>query len=92
MKPAIGGFTTVDVEGHGFDFSSASLGERVRGRVERQMLLAVLPRTLASSLLDTISQELPVPHMAFWLEPVLEFGRLTGVAQVAAAKREGAMQ
>ncbi|WP_072392666.1 DUF3240 family protein [Hyphomicrobium sp. CS1GBMeth3] len=75
-NPAIGGFTTFNAEGHGFDFSHASISERVRGRVERGVLVAVMPRGHASLLLETIRKALPVPHMAYWLEPVLEVGRL----------------
>lgn len=75
-KPAIGGFTTFNAEGHGFDFSKASPSERVRGRVERGVLVAVMPRARASLLLEAISKKLPVPHMAYWIEPVLELGRL----------------
>lgn len=75
-KPAIGGFTTFRAEGHGFDFSRASIGERVRGRVERGVLVAVMPRGHASLLLEAIRKSLPVPHMTYWLEPVFEIGRL----------------
>jgi hypothetical protein len=75
-KPAVGGFTTFKAEGHGFDFSRASISERVRGRVERGVLVAVMLRGHASLLLETIRKTLPVPHMAYWIEPVLEVGRL----------------
>jgi hypothetical protein len=75
-KPAIGGFTTFKAEGHGFDFSRASISEQVRGRVKRGVLVAVMPRKQAPLLLEAIRESLPVPHMAYWLEPVLEVGRL----------------
>lgn len=80
MKPAIGGFTTFVAEGHGFDFSKASIRERVRGRVERCVLIAVMPRDRAARILEKIRAALPVPHMTYWLEPVLEFGRLIEAA------------
>lgn len=76
LKPAIGGFTTFAGHGHGLDFTTASIGERVRGRVERGVLMAVMPRSRASEVLEAIRQKLPVPHMAYWLEPVLDLGRL----------------
>ena len=44
MKPPIGGFTTLDAQGHGVSFASASVGERVRGSVDRQMLVAIVSR------------------------------------------------
>lgn len=93
MKPAIGGFTTFAAEGHGFDFSKATIGERVRGRVERCVLMAVMPRARAADVLETIRKQLPIPHMAYWLEPVLEVGRLVEmpVAPVL-AQGQGASQ
>jgi len=76
MKPAIGGFTTFEAEGHGFDFSKANIRERVRGRVERCVLISVMPRERAARILEAIREALPVPHMSYWLEPVFEVGRL----------------
>jgi hypothetical protein len=75
-KRATGGFTTFEAQGHGFDFSQASTSERVRGRVERGFLVAVMPRGIASQLLEDIRKTWPVLHMTYWLEPVLEIGRL----------------
>lgn len=76
MDPPVRGFTTFAAEGHGFDFAKATIKERVRGRVERDVLVAVMPRANAASVLELIRHKLPVPHMAYWLEPVLECGRL----------------
>ncbi len=76
LKPAIGGFTTFAGHGHGLDFATASIGELVRGHVERGVLMAVMPKSRASEVLETIRQKLPIPHMAYWLEPVLDLGRL----------------
>lgn len=88
MTPAIGGFTTFEAQGHGFDFAKASTRERVRGRVERCVLVAVMPRERAARVLETIREALPVPHMTYWLEPVLEIGRLA--AAMPEAHDEGA--
>lgn len=85
MRPKVGGFTTFAAEGHGFDFSKASIGERVRGRVERGVLVAVMPRSQATVILEHIRKSLPVPHMAYWLEPVLEVGRLVEDMQPVSA-------
>lgn len=85
MRPKVGGFTTFAAEGHGFDFSKASIGERVRGRVERGVLVAVMPRSQAAVILEQIRKSLPVPHMAYWLEPVFEAGRLVEDVQPATA-------
>lgn len=89
MTPRIGGFTTFKAEGHGIDFSSASVAERVRGRVERAVLVAVLPRVRAHDVLEAVRQNLAVPHVAYWLEPVLEVGRLTEGPEPKPATAQG---
>lgn len=76
LEPRIGGFTTFRAEGHGFSFSGASTAENVRGRVERRVLMAVMRQERIPAVLEAIRRKLPVPHLAYWLEPVLEVGRL----------------
>lgn len=73
--PPVTGFTTWRANGHGESFTTASIGERVRGRVERSVFVAVMTRDRARSLIDEIASKAPIPHMVYWLEPVLEFGR-----------------
>lgn len=90
MKPGIGGFTTFKASGHGFDFSKATLGERVKGCVERGVLMAVMPRARVARLVETIGEKLPIPHMIYWLEPVLEVGRLVE-GHAGSADAEGAV-
>lgn len=79
-SPPITGFTTWAAEGHGHDFREASAAERVRGRVNRRVLTAVMTRKRADALLEEIRQKAPIPHLAFWIEPVERFGRLSSVA------------
>lgn len=76
IEPPIGGFTTWAAEGHGHGFAKASFRERVRGRVERTMLVAVVPRFQAAQILETIATRAAIPHMAYWIEPIEAFGRL----------------
>lgn len=76
IEPPIGGFTTWSAEGHGHGFAKASFRERVRGRVDRTMLVAVVPRFQAARILETIATRAAIPHMAYWIEPIEAFGRL----------------
>lgn len=76
QEPPLPGFTVVTAEGHGADFSSASLREQVRGRIARRMLMMVLPRASRAELIERLRVALPNPHVAWWVEPVLHFGRL----------------
>jgi hypothetical protein len=76
IEPPIGGFTTWSAEGHGHGFEKASFRERVRGRVDRMVLVAVVPRLQAVKILETIASRAAIPHMAYWIEPIEAFGRL----------------
>jgi hypothetical protein len=58
-------------------FTTWSVGEQVRGRVKRSVMVLVMPRMRLSSLLETIRTRAAVPHLAYWVEPVECFGRLT---------------
>ncbi len=74
--PPLKGFTTWPADGHGLDFSEASVAERVRGRVRRRVMLLVLPRSRLPALLETVRLNAGAPHTAYWVEPVDSFGRL----------------
>ncbi|MEZ5857096.1 MAG: DUF3240 family protein [Hyphomicrobiaceae bacterium] len=80
-QPPLGGFATWRAEGHGQDFTHASVAERVRGRVSRGMLVMVQERNRIDRLLSEIGSVAPIAHLAYWLEPVLEFGRMRAIAQ-----------
>lgn len=74
--PPLSGFTTLQVEGHGHSFSKASMRERVRGRIARGMLVAVLARTRVAPLLEEIRLKAAIPDLVYWVEPIEAFGRL----------------
>jgi hypothetical protein len=69
-----GGFTTLEAGGHGADFAAASLREKVRGRVDTELVILVLPAANAAALLDELRRRFPTPQMHYWTEPVLDFG------------------
>lgn len=73
----VGGFTIVSAEGHGQGFSRASVRERVRGRVARRLLYLILEEPRLARVLDHLRNSVSSPLVAYWVEPVLEFGRLS---------------
>lgn len=75
--PPIAGFTTWTAEGHGHGLATASISERVRGRVERSVLVAILPRPQLASALDAVRTKAAIPHLTYWVEPIDDFGQLT---------------
>lgn len=82
-EPPMAGFTSFPVDGHGASFETATANERVRGRVKRVAIMAVLSRARAEALLLEIEARAPVPHLTYWIEPVLGFGRMRPVADAA---------
>jgi len=76
-EPPLTGFTTWKAEGHGHDFAGASVRERVRGRVSRGVLTTVLSPTRLATLLEDIRSKAAIADLAYWVEPVEAFGRLT---------------
>lgn len=75
QDPPLPGFTVLAAEGHGADFARASIREQVRGRVARRLLTLVLPRSRAETLIEQLRSHLANGESAWWLEPVLAFGR-----------------
>lgn len=78
-EPPLVGFTTWKAEGHGHDFRTASMRERVRGRVARGVLAVVLPRPRLSCILEEIRLKAGLPDLTYWVEPVESIGRLARV-------------
>ena len=70
------GFTTWRAEGHGHGFNGASANEKVRGRIDRGVLVSVLPRSALSALLEHVRAVFGGSQLAFWVEPVEQFGDL----------------
>ncbi len=75
-EPPLPGFTTLSVQGHGGDFSRASLREKVRGHIARRALWMVLPRENVDTVLTALRQHMPSHEVIWWTEVVEDFGRL----------------
>lgn len=73
----VGGFTIVSAEGHGHGFARASVRERVRGRVARRLVYVILDQDRLPRVLEHLRAVANHPAVAYWVEPVLQFGRLS---------------
>jgi len=89
FEPPLSGFTTWMAEGHGFGFGDATVSERVRGRVKRSVIVAVLDRGVAAGLLDLIATKGAVAHLTYWTEPVDGFGQMRRTDAAAQQGGEG---
>ncbi|MBU6260871.1 MAG: DUF3240 family protein [Burkholderiales bacterium] len=74
--PSMPGFTLLHAEGHSSDFSHASAGERVRGRVERRLLWVVIERARLEPVLAALRERVASAEVRWWADPVLALGRL----------------
>lgn len=69
------GFTISQTEGKGHRVRLAGAAEEVRGRARRVQLQMVLNRDDGRALIAHLKQALPQAQIAYWLSPVIEFGR-----------------
>ncbi len=75
-NPAVAGFSTHPIAGHGSSEHAMSLAEQVAGR--RRQLLFQLYLSCADSrvLLDALRDKFRGSGMHYWLTPVLEAGHV----------------
>lgn len=69
------GFTTAAAEGHGRSVRRHGIAEEVRGRSRRVHIQTVMNAVDAADLVRHLRQALPNPEVAYWIAPILEFGR-----------------
>jgi hypothetical protein len=69
------GFSTIRVEGHGRMSKGHETAELVRGRSGRLYVQVVINREEAQALVTQLRAALPSAEVAYWLTPVIEFGR-----------------
>ncbi len=79
VEPSLTGFTTWLAEGHGHDFTNASARERVRGRVMRGVLTAIVPRARLEALIEDVRTKAGIVNLVYWVEPIEAFGRLARI-------------
>lgn len=70
------GFTLLKAEGYSRHHETLSTPELVRGRAERMAVKIVLEADKAQTLLAYLKSRFPKRDVAYWLTPVIEFGRL----------------
>lgn len=71
----VDGFSTMNIEGHGRIRPDSAAAELVRGRAGRRYAQIVLGRADADALVAHLRAELPSKDIAYWMTPVIAFGR-----------------
>ncbi|MBY9068212.1 DUF3240 family protein [Hyphomonas sp. WL0036] len=76
IEPALAGYTVLTGEGRGDGADLPTAAERVRGAMRVVTVLMVVPEREIAPILEAVRQACPRPNIAYWVEPILEFGRL----------------
>lgn len=71
----VGGYTVVNAEGFGAGAQQLSTIEQVMGRSRRRLVHVLMVRENVAPLRDALAARFQTPDMAWWITPVLEFGR-----------------
>lgn len=69
------GFSSAEMSGHGATGIAHTTAELVRGASRRVYVQIVMNREDAAALIGHLRATLTNPEVAYWLTPVLEFGR-----------------
>jgi nitrogen regulatory protein PII len=69
------GFTVVPGQGIGRHVELASTMEQVQGRARRVLVQVAMEQAQVQPLIDTLRAALPSPQVAYWVVPLLTFGR-----------------
>ena len=72
----VSGFSVCSLEGHSQQEKLPSILEQVRGRSQRIEIRTVLNRDDPQALVAYLKKKEPNHEIAYWLMPVMEFGRL----------------
>lgn len=70
------GYTVVDAEGHGPDVALMTGAESVAGAMRASLIIMILPPAQVEAVKSMILAASPRPNIAYWVEPVLDYGRL----------------
>jgi hypothetical protein len=75
-RDLVRGFSSYPISGHGGRMATASVSERVRGRSDRVLFQIGMHRGDVELLLAHLRTVMPNPEVAWWVLPLLGFGRL----------------
>lgn len=72
----VNGFSLTRIEGGSQKEKLPSMLEQVRGRSQRVQIITVMNLNDAHDLIAHLKHEEANPEIAYWITPVIEFGRL----------------
>ncbi|MEZ6000921.1 DUF3240 family protein [Hyphomonas sp.] len=76
LDPPLPGYTSHDGLGRGSSMDLASTAEKVKGAMKIFTVQMVLPENVIPMVLEAVRQACPRRQISYWIEPILDFGRL----------------
>ena len=76
LDPPLPGYTSQDGLGRGSSMDLASTAEKVKGAMRIITVLMILPENVIPVVLEAVRVACPRRQISYWIEPVLDFGRL----------------
>jgi hypothetical protein len=71
----VDGFSVSTAEGFGRQVQLPSVMEQIRGRARRCLVTVLMRQAHTGALLAVLGQAFPHPQAAWWITPLLHFGR-----------------
>ena len=72
----VSGFSLVDAQGMGSGVGLKSTMEKVKGRARRRLVNILMQNDNVMQLVEALREEFHSPTMAYWVTPLLSFGRI----------------
>jgi len=76
MEPALQGYSLISAQGRGPLEELGSQAEKVLGASNVVLILVILPDVRIQMVLGAVLEACQRPNISYWVEPVLDFGRL----------------
>lgn len=76
IEPPLAGYSFMPAKGRGSNTQLMAVSERVQGAGNIVLIQLILTETDIDSVLDIIRTNCPRPNISYWVEPVVDFGRL----------------
>lgn len=72
----VGGFTVVEAQGFGRQVQLPSVMEQIRGRARRSLVTVLMAQADVEPLVQALQAAFSHPQVAWWVTPLVRFGRL----------------
>jgi nitrogen regulatory protein PII len=76
IEPNLPGYTFIDGQGRGPQLDYMNASEKVQGAMRVVLIVIILPESQIEDVLAVVKAVYHRPQLSYWVEPVLDFGKL----------------